>query len=481
MNNNNNNNNINNIINSYKSDDYYLEYYVNNQFDKEKKKNNFYKIAYSSESSIDSEYDSEDKDHDKHENYKINTDISRIKIKNFSNTPGDLSNTIGDLSNTPGDLSNTPGDLSNTPGDLSNTPGDLSNTPGDLSNTPGDLSKFSHNFNHTHYNHHKKIFCTNCGKYGHNYKKCVYPIISVGIICISFAPVYFNDIIYYIKKFQDHNNSNINIVNEELIKLNKIYEHIKTIDEQNYEKIIKYLMVQRKYSFSYVEIIRGKYDLDNIDYINNMIQYMTMEERKRITTLPFQQLWDELWYITDNEINRDKEMNVSNEKFNLLRNGLTIKRNDINIEYSLQKLIKNAKYKYDLPEWGFPKGRRNLKEKNIDCAHREFREETSLKDVDYQVVNLSPLEELFMGMNNIRYKNIYYISQACKKIDLKVDEDNELQKIEISNIQWYTLNQALDIIREYDIEKRNTIINNHNLLKSIFFLFQSLLKKFLKK
>ena len=110
-----------------------------------------------------------------------------------------------------------------------------------------------------------------------------------------------------------------------------------------------------------------------------------------------------------------------------------------------------------------------------------FKEETSLKQDDYQIINLSPFDELFMGMNNIRYKNIYYVSQICKKVDLKVDEHNELQKIEISNIQWYTLNQALDIIREYDIEKRNIIINNHNSLKSIFFIFQSLLKNYLKK
>ncbi len=414
-------NNNNNIINSYKSDDYYIEYFINNQNEKKEKikekKNNFQKIAYSSESSTNEEHDNEEENYSDNDN---DNDNENYKVNK-------------------------------------------------------EIPKFLQNFNN--YNSHKKIFCTNCGKYGHNYKKCIYPITSVGIICISFAPVYFNDMIYYIKKFQD--NSDINV--EELVKLNKIYENIKTINEQNYEKIIKYLMVQRKYSFSYVEIIRGKYDLDNIDYINNMIQYMTMEERERILRLPFQKLWSELWYVTNNEINREKEMNVSNEKFNLLRNGINIKRNDINITYSLEKLIKNAKYKYDLPEWGFPKGRRNLKEKNIDCAHREFKEETSLKSEDYQIINLSPIEELFMGMNNVKYKNIYYISQACKKIDLKVDEYNELQKIEISNIQWYTLNQSLDILREYDIEKRNSIINNHNLLKSIFFLFQNLLKNHLQK
>ncbi len=428
--NNNDNNDEHNIINSYKSDDYYLEYYINNQneFKKnvsnKKEKNNFEKLLSSSVSDMD-------------ENDFLNENDEIYGIDDAD----DEYNKMDDKEK---------------------------------------INNYKVNKNILSFNHYnqKKIFCTNCGKYGHNYKKCIYPITSVGIICVLFTPVYFNDMIYYIKKFQA---SDINIHNDELPKLNKIYDNIKSVNETNYDKIIKYLMVQRKYSFSYVEIIRGKYDLDNVDYINNMIQYMTNDERNRLITLPFQQLWDELWYITDSEINREKEMNVSSQKFYLLKNGLTIKKNELNMEYSLQKLIKNAKYKYNLPEWGFPKGRRNLKEKNIDCAHREFREETSIKHDEYQIINLSPLDELFMGMNNIKYKNIYYISQICKKVDLKVDQQNELQKIEISNIQWNNFNEALDIIREYDIEKRNIIINNHNSLKSIFFLFQNLLKNFLKK
>jgi hypothetical protein len=51
-------------------------------------------------------------------------------------------------------------------------------------------------------NHQLKMYCTNCGKMGHNYKKCVMPTTSIGIFCVSFAPLYFNDIIYYIKRMQ---------------------------------------------------------------------------------------------------------------------------------------------------------------------------------------------------------------------------------------------------------------------------------------
>ena len=35
------------------------------------------------------------------------------------------------------------------------------------------------------YNNKKKLFCCNCGKYGHKYSKCNDPITSLGIIAIK--------------------------------------------------------------------------------------------------------------------------------------------------------------------------------------------------------------------------------------------------------------------------------------------------------
>ncbi len=350
-----------------------------------------------------------------------------------------------------------------------------------------------------------KIYCTNCGKTGHNYKKCVMPTTSIGILCVSFAPVYFNDIIYYIKKMQAHGATPATFQEpseggggggagtETLQKLAKIYETIKTIDEVNYDKIIRYLMVQRKHSICYVEFIRGKYDIENIDYIYNTIQYMTNEERIRLMTIPFQTLWIEMWYLAPDmtpivksmcnvsKENREKDYQVAKEKFDMLKAGIKLVRNEMTMEYSLEKLIKMSKYEYKSSEWGFPKGRRNMREKNIDCANREFQEETNLKENDYQVINLSPIEEVFRGINGTLYKHIYYISQACRKLELKIDKENYHQVIEIGNIQWFTLNQCLDAIREYNVEKRNLIINNHNALKAIFFLFKELLGQLLQK
>ena len=43
---------------------------------------------------------------------------------------------------------------------------------------------------------------------------------------------------------------------------------------------------------------------------------------------------------------------------------------------TIDTLIQNSKYNFVNPEWGFPKGRKNIKESNIECALREFNEET---------------------------------------------------------------------------------------------------------
>ena len=61
----------------------------------------------------------------------------------------------------------------------------------------------------------------------------------------------------------------------------------------------------------------------------------------------------------------------------------------------------------------FQKERRNLRETDYDCAIREFEEESSLNKEEYEILrNIRPVEEIFYGSNNIRYKHIYYIAES---------------------------------------------------------------------
>jgi 8-oxo-dGTP pyrophosphatase MutT (NUDIX family) len=240
--------------------------------------------------------------------------------------------------------------------------------------------------------------CRNCGLNGHIYKNCPHPIISFGIIC------------YKIEK------------NE-----------------------IKYLMIQRKDSLSFMEFVRGKYEITNIEYIKKLLLNMTIGERDMILNNSFENIWNYIWYQTDNNSNKNnKEYMNSKFKFSLL--------NENNF---LKNYITSIKSVFFSQEWGFPKGRRKIKENDIDCAVREFYEETRIKEDDISIITeINPFEEMFFGTNGIMYKHLYYISKL-KNNDILIEIDNNcLEQIrEIRAISWFNYNEVISHIKSYNTER----------------------------
>ena len=60
-------------------------------------------------------------------------------------------------------------------------------------------------------------------------------------------------------------------------------------------KSIEYLLIQRRDSIGFIELIRGKYKVNDYDYINKNIAGMTAAEREKIRTMSFDELWESLW------------------------------------------------------------------------------------------------------------------------------------------------------------------------------------------
>ena len=271
-------------------------------------------------------------------------------------------------------------------------------------------------------------------------------------------------IINFIKKHQNK----CSFTSEEILDLHKMKEIVKKI---NIDKDIEYLLIKRKNSLNYVEFIRGKYDINNIDYLEKSINFITVYERDKIKKNDFNFLWKDLWGEIDCKKN-SSEFNDAQYKFNLLKKGFYLKKNEMTIQYSLTKILNNTIYAFNEPEWGFPKGRRNEKEKNIECAKREFEEETNLKTDEYTIINISPLEETYLASNNLKYKHIYYISQIKDNMtNLILNTNNKSQMIEIGDIQWKTFKNSLNTFRDYNIEKKNILLNLHMNLKYIFDTF----------
>tara|TARA_B110000902_G_C14257977_1_gene568676 strand:- start:306 stop:1205 length:900 start_codon:yes stop_codon:yes gene_type:complete len=275
----------------------------------------------------------------------------------------------------------------------------------------------------------KKVkFCNNCGNIGHYNRRCNLPKTSFGIIAIS----YDKEILPKILKIKENLEYNyLDIDNYNYLHINNIHRIT------SFYNSIKFLMIRRKHSLNYVEFIRGKYN--TFDDAINMLMLMSKEEVVNIISNNFEDLWNNLWL--ENSKSHMKEFRKSKNKF---KNFIT--SDNIN---EIQKLD----LPYDEPEWCFPKGRKNVYEKSIDCAVREFKEETQYyiekKDI---CKNIIPINETYTGTDDNIYKNVYYIS-----LDIDTDNFNKLNNNEVSSVRWVNYYEASKLLRPYYKSKKQLI------------------------
>ena len=131
-----------------------------------------------------------------------------------------------------------------------------------------------------------------------------------------------------------------------------------------------------------------------------------------------------------------------------------------------KELIAKSTTNWTEPEWGFPKGRREYHETDVECSKREFQEETGISHRKLNMVmNVIPYEETFMGSNYKSYKHKYYLAYMNE-----IDNSSNFQKTEVGNMKWLTFEQVLKHIRPYNdelihiIHKVNKLLNEYSLI-----------------
>jgi 8-oxo-dGTP pyrophosphatase MutT (NUDIX family) len=281
--------------------------------------------------------------------------------------------------------------------------------------------------------------CTNCGELNHSFKQCLAPITSHGIIAFRIV--------------NGWNPSKVLAENESAI----------TGLEQSGP--IQFLMIQRRDSLGFVELMRGKYGLNDFTYITTQLKGMTVNERGRFLTLSFQQLWDDLWGSDRANIQYRQEKEMSRSKMEQLREfGIVDEKG---VRRSLVDLFESFGPGWQTPEWGFPKGRRDPYETERACAFREMFEETGLRECDTQMIeNLEPIQENFFGTNHIYYCHKYRIVYVKDSVKVEFDPTNEHMRREIGNLGWFTLEEALQKIRPENVEKKEVLIRVSTILRN---------------
>jgi 8-oxo-dGTP pyrophosphatase MutT (NUDIX family) len=209
---------------------------------------------------------------------------------------------------------------------------------------------------------------------------------------------------------------------------------------------MKFLMIQRKDTMGFTDFVRGKYPEEEEDakhILPIFLNEMTKQEKNDLLTKSFDEIWKRLWVNHDSKCFKN-EYELAYKRFQKLK---------------IPELIKTSEFNFDFQEFGFPKGRRNMKETNIACAEREFYEETGYDKSCYDFIkNYPTIHEEFTGTNGVQYRHIYYLVKMRDDVPPpSIDYRNKIQTGEVQNIGWLSFEESLSVIRPYDKAKKNVI------------------------
>lgn len=341
------------------------------------------------------------------------------------------------------------------------------------------------------------IQCSNCGKKGHNFRYCRYPITSYGVVNISVKEDVGTEKLFLKKNFSQINDIKYQIVSRKYPDIkylfsNKINFHknnqlfrldpdgVPFTDEEKLSKFVYYkdrivfMMVSRRYSLGFSDFIRGKYNIHSASSIIHLFEQMYEKEIELVS----KKSYDDLLYMflnRSNESRSDFLNKIYEGRYSIeyceAKTKHDMLMNSDQVPFNLNFYTKYIKPKWKTPEWGFPKGKRNQKsEQDLTCACREFEEETGYKIDEYHVLNkVEPIEEYLIGTNGVSYRHVYYLS--VDNIDTPVgygnsdslekteDDQRDYDRHEIGEIKWLTFNEAIEAIRPYHTNKKKILTN----------------------
>ena len=275
------------------------------------------------------------------------------------------------------------------------------------------------------------MICSNCTQYGHQSKQCPHPITSYGVILFRIKGPW---------------NQAAELLQGGLTGLESVKD------------TVEYLLIQRRDSIGFIEIMRGKYRLSDVEYIKQHINGMTETERQNLLVKPFDDLWEGLWgppQEGSHAYRNEKEQ--AKQKLEALRP-------------SLEEIIKECGPAWATPEWGFPKGRREMGESEYACAMREMWEETNILEKDIVPIrNMEPITESFSGTNHVNYCHRYYLAYAEggigeETLDVAAKHNTHIKR-EVGCVKWMNLEAAVKSIRPDNEEKRQVLFRVHKLLQ----------------
>lgn len=212
---------------------------------------------------------------------------------------------------------------------------------------------------------------------------------------------------------------------------------------------VKILMIKRRYTYAYFSFVFGHYQKHNKKRIKYLFNNMTFGEKIDILSMNFSNIWYRLWLCEPEKVYDTYKQNIATEI--QVKNLTNYFRKKSKFEHIftrdggklLQRLINNSS-NASTP-WEIPKGGADANELDLNCAVREFEEETGVTPDKYKLMwNINPITSSHKD-DNIVYKSNYYV--ACfsggsnSNWVPKVKFNSIKQLAEVELIKWVSLDE----------------------------------------
>jgi len=207
------------------------------------------------------------------------------------------------------------------------------------------------------------------------------------------------------------------------------------------------VFVKKRYTYMFSLFVLGAYEYRDDKRLLYMFSRMMTEEKIMILKLNFDLLWNHIWMIDVNNPKFQKKKICNVEFYKRKKNKFDQMIND-NGKY-LRKIINESKNSPLI--WEIPKGRIVENENLIECAVREFEEETGIKKKSYTLLPVKPIVMTYRD-GNFHYKYYYFLAKSNEteenlkrdpsiKINLRMNFNNIDQISELVDIKWLSLEQ----------------------------------------
>lgn len=219
---------------------------------------------------------------------------------------------------------------------------------------------------------------------------------------------------------------------------------------------VKFLLAQLRDTFAYIDFIKANIPIGQTE---RYIDMMTTEEKSRISDNfgNFEFLWRRLWSNTNSPqfIGRFKECYC---------------RFLINIHQHGKYILKNKEQGLNSPGWIFPKGRPRKYESILDCAKREFQEETripsSFIEIEESFQDNKTYQENYIGTDDKSYYSGYFVAKykghnpPIKNYKVELGNSMPIISDEIRDLKWIGIEEASLLLE--DENKRFMLKILHN-------------------